>query len=325
MYVDKRLDGVQAVQTLSRLNRTATGKQDPFVLDFRNDPEDIAAAFAPYYDRTEIEKTTDPYRLEQLRAQLDDTGIYHQDEVDAFAKTYFSNRNLAHKRTHATLQAALQPALQRYQATEEDDATAFRDKLNAFYKLYAFLSQIIPYGDGQLEKLALFARFLIPYLRTDGRVEPIDIANNVDLESYRLERKWTGEIPIDGDTTVSGPEETGTTSPGDEKAPLSEIIEVLNEQHGMNLDEEDRLFFQQVVAKATNDEQFRILAAANEYDKFELAVRGMIDTIMVQMLNSNGALVKKYMTDTDAKRDVFPVIARSIFDRIAETPQLNLV
>ena len=325
MYVDKRLDGVQAVQTLSRLNRTATGKQDPFVLDFRNDPEDIAAAFAPYYDRTEIEKTTDPYRLEQLRAQLDDTGIYHQDEVDAFAKTYFSNRNLAHKRTHATLQAALQPALQRYQATEEDDATAFRDKLNAFYKLYAFLSQIIPYGDGQLEKLALFARFLIPYLRTDGRVEPIDIANNVDLESYRLERKWTGEIPIDGDTTVSGPEETGTTSPGDEKAPLSEIIEVLNEQHGMNLGEEDRLFFQQVVAKATNDEQFRILAAANEYDKFELAVRGMIDTIMVQMLNSNGALVKKYMTDTDAKRDVFPVIARSIFDRIAETPQLNLV
>ena len=173
--------------------------------------------------------------------------------------------------------------------------------------------------------MALFVRFLIPYLRTDGRVEPIDIANNVDLESYRPERKWYGAIAIDGDSTVSGPEETGTKRTEEEKAPLSEIIEVLNEQHGMNLGEEDRLFFQQVVAKATNDEQFRILAAANEYDKFELAVRSMIDNIMVQMLNSNGALVKKYMTDTDAKRDVFPVIARSIFDRIAETPQLNLV
>ena len=92
----------------------------------------------------------------------------------------------------------------------------------------------------------------------------------------------------------------------------------------MNLGEEDRLFFQQVVAKATNDEQFRILATANEYDKFELAIRGMIENIMVQMLSSNGALVNKYMNDTDAKRDVFPVIARLIFDRIAETPQLNL-
>ena len=197
--------------------------------------------------------------------------------------------------------------------------------MNAFYKLYTFLSQIIPYSDSQLEKLSLFAWCLIPYLRTDGRVEPIDISNNVDLESYRLERKWYGALVIDGDSTVSGPAETGTKRPEEEKAPLSEIIEILNELHGMNLGEEDRLFFQQVVAKATNDEHFRMLAAANEYDKFELAVRGMIDNIMVQMLSSNGALVNKYMTDTDAKREVFPVIARSIFDRISETPQLNLV
>ena len=325
MYVDKRLDGVQAVQTLSRLNRTAPGKQDPFVLDFRNDPEDIAAAFAPYYDRTEIAETTDPYRLDQLKAELDDTGIYHQDEVDTFAKTYFSNLNLSHKRTHAILQATLQPALERYQKEDEDDAIAFRDKLNAFYKLYAFLSQIIPYGDGQLEKLSLYARFLLPYLRTDHGVEPINIANHVDLESYRLERKWYGPIAIEGDSTVSGPTDTGTKHTQEEKAPLSQIIDVLNELHGMNLGEEDRLFFQQVVSKATNDDQFRMLAAANEYDKFELAVHNMIDTIMVQMLNSNGTLVNKYMTDQDAKRDVFPIIARSIFDRIIETPQMDLI
>ncbi len=325
MYVDKRLDGVQAVQTLSRLNRTASGKQDPFVLDFRNNPEDIVAAFAPYYDRTEIEETTDPYRLDQLRAELDDAGIYRQDEVDDFAKVYFSQRKLAHRRTHAALQAKLQPALQRYRAADDEAAVAFRDKLNAFYKLYAFLSQIIPYADGQLEKLALFARFLIPYLKTDGTVEPIDIGDHVDLESYRLERKWYGALVIDGENTVSGPAETGTRRAEEEKAPLSQIIEILNEHHGMNLGEEDRLFFQQVVAKATNDEQFRILAAANEYDKFELAVHAMIDNIMVQMLSSNGALVNKYMTDGDAKRDVFPVIARSIFDRITETPQLYLI
>ena len=325
MYVDKRLDGVQAVQTLSRLNRTAAGKQEPFVLDFRNDPEDIAAAFAPYYDRAEIEEVSDPYRLDQLKAELDDVGIYHQDEVDAFALTYFSGRNLSHKRTHTALQACLQPALQRYRAADEEDAIAFRDKLNAFCKLYAFLSQIIPYGDSQLEKLSLFGRFLLPYMRTDRREEPINIADHVDLESYRLQRKWYGTVAIEGDATVSGPGEIGTKRSNEEEAPLSQIIETLNEQHGMNLGEADRLFFQQIVAKATNDEQFRALALANDYDKFELAIHSMIDNIMVQMLNSNGTLVNKYMTDADAKRDVFPVIARSIFDRIAESPQLGLV
>ena len=325
MYVDKRLDGVQAVQTLSRLNRTAAGKQDPFVLDFRNDPEDIAAAFAPYYDRTEIEEVTDPYRLDQLKAELDDTGIYHLDEIDAFAQTYFSGLNLSHKRTHAKLQSSLQPAVQRYRAADEAVADEFRDKLNAFCKLYAFLSQIIPYGDSHLEELALYGRFLLPYLRSERRTEPINIANHVDLESYRLQRKWYGAIEVEGEATVRGVAESGSEYAVPQRAPLSEIIEILNEQHGMNLGEADRLFFQQIVAKATNDEQFRILAAANEYDKFELAIGGMIDNIMVQMLNSNGTLVNKYMTDTDAKRDVFPVIARSIFDRIAESPQLNLV
>ena len=325
MYVDKRLDGVQAVQTLSRLNRTAAGKQEPFVLDFRNDPEDIAAAFAPYYDRTEIEEVTDPYRLDRLKAELDDTGIYHQGEMDAFARTYFSGLNLSHKRTHAKLQADLQPAVQRYRAADEDMATDFRDKLNAFCKLYAFLSQVIPYGDSQLEKLWLYGKFLLPYLRTDRRTELINIADHVDLESYRLQRKWYGAIEVEGDATVRGVAEAGSEYAVPPRAPLSEIIEILNEQHGMNLGEADRLFFQQVVTKATNDEHFRILAGANEYDKFELAIGGMIDNIMVQMLNSNGTLVNKYMTDTDAKRDVFPVIARSIFDRIAETPQLNLV
>ena len=322
MYVDKRLDGVQAVQTLSRLNRAAPGKQHPFVLDFRNDPQDIAAAFAPYYDRTEIGQTTDPYRLDKLKAELDDTGIYHQDELDAFAKTYFSNRNLSHKRTHATLQSKLQPALQRYQAADENDAIAFRDKLNAFYKIYAFLSQIIPYDDSHLEKLSLYARFLLPYLRTDHRVEPINIANHVDLESYRLERKWYGAIAIEGDSTVNGLIETGTKPGGDKEAPLSQIIKILNEQHGMNLGEEDRLFFQQIVIKATNDVQFRILATANEYDKFEPAVQDMIDHIMVQMLSSNSNLVNKYMTDPDAKNNVFPILARSIFETITATPQL---
>ena len=245
--------------------------------------------------------------------------------MDAFAQTYFSGLNLYHKRTHAKLQADLQPAVQRYRTADETVADEFRDKLHAFCKLYAFLSQIIPYGDSQLEKLSLYGKFLLPYLRTDRRTEPIDIANRVDIESYRLQRKWYGGIEVEGDATVRGVAEAGSKYAMPQRALLSEMIEILNEQHGMNLGEDDRLFFQQTVAKATNDEQFGIMAASNEYDKFELAIGGMIDNIMVRILDSNGTLVNKYMTDTDAKRDVFPVIARSIFDKISETPQLDLV
>ena len=85
MYVDKRLDGVQAVQTLSRLNRTAPGKEPPFVLDFVNDPEDIREAFAPYYDQTELLEESDPHKLEALKHELDGMQVYHWDEVEAFA------------------------------------------------------------------------------------------------------------------------------------------------------------------------------------------------------------------------------------------------
>ena len=89
MYVDKRLDGVQAVQTLSRLNRIAPGKAPPFVLDFVNDPEDIRAAFAPYYDRTELLEASDPYRLDQLKHELDGMQVYHHAEVEAFAQVFY--------------------------------------------------------------------------------------------------------------------------------------------------------------------------------------------------------------------------------------------
>ncbi len=164
MYVDKRLDGVQAVQTLSRLNRIAVGKQSPFVLDFVNDPDDIHNAFAPYYDRTELLETSDPYRLQELKHELDGMQVYHHAEVDAFAGVFYVPQAKQRPDDHARLEAQLQPAVGRFGALDEDEQTAFRDRLSAFVNLYAFLSQIIPYGDSDLERLASFGRMLLPHL-----------------------------------------------------------------------------------------------------------------------------------------------------------------
>ena len=114
MYVDKRLDGVQAVQTLSRLNRIAPGKAPPFVLDFVNDPENIRDAFAPYYDRTELLETSDPYRLEELKHELDSTQVYHHAEVEAFAQVFYLPPAKQRPGDHARMEAQLQPARDRF-------------------------------------------------------------------------------------------------------------------------------------------------------------------------------------------------------------------
>ena len=162
MYVDKRLDGVQAVQTLSRLNRNAPGKGPPFVLDFVNDPEDIRKAFAPYYDRTELLAVSDPHQLETLKHQLNSSQVYYQSEVEAFAKVFYLPPAKQRPDDHARLEAQLQPAVDRFHTLDKDEQTAFRDRLGAFVGLYAFLSQIIPYGDSDLERLSSYGTGAAP-------------------------------------------------------------------------------------------------------------------------------------------------------------------
>ena len=145
MYVDKRLDGVQAVQTLSRLNRTTPGKDTPFVLDFVNKAEDILNAFKPYYDKTEVIETSDPSRLEALKHELDQAQVYYWSEVENFAGVFYKAPKDQRASDHADMQKCLQPAVTRFAAIEQDEAREqFRDKLSGYVGLYAYLSQIVP-------------------------------------------------------------------------------------------------------------------------------------------------------------------------------------
>ena len=282
MYVDKRLDGVQAVQTLSRLNRVAAGKAPPFVLDFVNDPEEIRAAFAPYYDRTELFATSDPHQLEALKHELDAMQVYHHAEVEAFAKVFYAPVSRRQAHYHAGLEAQLQPAVDRFQALDEEEQTAFRDRLSAFVNLYAFLSQIIPYGDSELERLSSFGRYLLPRLRSEREV--IHLGDNVEMEYYRLQRISSGAISLaDGaEEYVTIPTEVGTGDSEEEQAPLSEIIIRLNERFGTDFADEDRLFFEQVKERAIRNERVRQTALANPLDKFRLGIRDMLGKLMIE-------------------------------------------
>ena len=275
MYVDKRLDGVQAVQTLSRLNRIAPGKAPPFVLDFVNDPEDIRNAFAPYYDQTQLLEASDPYRLEELKHELDGMQVYHHAEVEAFARVFYQPLAKRPPDDHARMEAQLQPAVGRFADLHEEDQTAFRDRLSAFVNLYAFLSQIIPCADGDLERVSSFGRMLLPHLRVGSDSSAVHLGDDVELEYYRLQRVSQGELMFAEEPAVyvTSPGEVGTGDPEEDKAPLSEIIARLNDRFATDFTDEDRLFFEQVKERAVRDEDVRRMAQANTYDKFALGFR----------------------------------------------------
>jgi len=321
MYVDKRLDGVQAVQTLSRLNRLIPGKDAPFVLDFVNEAVNILRAFKPYYDKTGLQETSYPSQLERLKHELDQAHVYYRSEVEAFAQVFYKPPERQSPADHAHMQKYLQPAVDRFKAIDDESKQSeFRDKLNGYVKMYAFLSQIIPYGDRELEMLYSYGRFLLPHLPFDRETGTIKIGDEVDLQYYRLERVYSGAIDLkQGEVqAIKGPTEVGTGKAKDAKAPLSEIIEVLNERFGTEFTEEDRLFFQQIKEKAVKNEHVIQTALANPLDKFELGIRKLIEDFMIERMGENDKIVTRYMADRDFQAAAYPILVREIFDAVRE-------
>ena len=167
---------------------------------------------------------------------------------------------------------------------DEKERGAFRDKLGGYVKVYAFLSQIMPYYDQDLEKLYSFGRMLLPHLPLDRNTDIVKLDDEVGLQYYRLQRISTGAIELkEGDSqSVKSPTEVETGKAKDEKAPLSEIIDLLNEKLGTNFAEEDRLFFEQIKEKATSHPKVIQLRKANPFDKFQLGLRSMLEDLMIQ-------------------------------------------
>ena len=321
MYVDKRLDGVQAVQTLSRLNRMIPGKETPFVLDFVNEAEDIYRAFKPYYDATSLQESSDPQRLEAMKHELDAAQVYYWSEVEAFAKVFYKPVAYQTSHDHAGMQLHLQPAMDRFKAmTDEARRGEFREKLSGFVNVYSFMSQVMPWSDPALEMLYSFGRFLLPHLPLDRDAERVRIGDDVSLQYYRLQRIHAGQVSLrDGDPEgVKSPTDVGTGKTKDEKLPLSQIIQVLNERFGTDFTDEDRFFFEQIREKATNNEQVVKLRRANPFDKFQLGLKQLIESLMIERMAENDEIVTRYMNDSEFGDAAFTVLSKAIYDSIPD-------
>jgi hypothetical protein len=199
MYVDRRLAGIQAVQTLSRLNRIHPLKEDTFVLDFVNERDEIREAFKTYFEGAEVGEDVDPARMYEIKSELDAEGIYVVADLNRFSAVYFKPRQRQSPNDHQLMNAALDPCVARFKETQEekpDEAELWRGKLMAFSSLYGFLSQIIPYQDTDLERLYVFLRHLATKLPKRGAGPSYQFDDEVRLEYYRLQKISEGSISL---------------------------------------------------------------------------------------------------------------------------------
>ena len=320
MYVVKRLAGVQAVQTLSRLNRIAPGKSRTFVLDFANEEDDIYKAFKPYYETTPVGENADPHRLSELQYRLLEWAIFTPADVTAFAEVWYRGRRDHSATDHRVMNAVLDSVVQRFKAREEEEREKFRGQLKAYRNLYAFLSQIIPYQDTDLERLYAFARNLLAKLPPPGDGQVFVLDDEVALRFFRLQQLSEGTIDLsEGDADpLKGPTDVGTARTKDEREALSSLIERLNERFGTAFTEADQLFFDQIRASAENDESIAEAARANSFADFAAYLDGKLNDLFIMRMEGNDEIFSRVMTDTEFRSVAHAHLAREIFGRVRD-------
>jgi type I restriction enzyme R subunit len=321
MFVDKRLAGIQAVQTLSRLNRIHPLKEDTFVLDFVNDREEIREAFKTYYEGAEMGEQVDPARMYAIKGELDASGIYLDEEVERFCAVYFKPKQRQSAMDHQAMNAALDPAVSRFtvrQKDNEEEAELWRGKVQAFLNLYGFLSQVIPYQDSDLERLYVFLRHLAAKLprRKSGPAYQFD--DEVRLDYYRLQKISEGSISLqDGEARrLDGPTEVGSGLVRPQPVPLSQLVDIVNERFGTDFNQADQLFFDQIVEAAMADDGIRQAAAVNPGDKFELVFKNLLETLFVERMDQNEEIFVRYMNDVPFQKIVTAWMASEAYRRL---------
>jgi len=296
MYVDKKLGGVGAVQTLSRLNRIHPDKKETMVLDFANDAEEIQFAFEPYYEKTLLSQGTDPNLLYDLQLRLANYHFYSEDEIERFSALYFDAKG-----TQAKLYAALAPVVDRYKEATEGDKADFRGQLTDYVRLYAFLSQILTFIDSDLEKLYVFGRLLLRRLPNTYERLPVEIQENIDIESYRVQQTSKGKISLPrgvNEIPPIGSKEIYSLTP-DELEPLSQIIQELNEHFGTDFSEEDKLCIRELEQRLSGNPALEASVLVNPPENARLTFDLVVNDLLQDMIDGHFKFYKQVNDDPE--------------------------
>ena len=292
MYVDKRLDGLQCVQSLSRLNRVAPGKTGTLVLDFVNEPDQIQEAFQQYYGATILEEETDPNRLYDLQDGLADFDLYNDDTIDQFCLVFYDR-----DKPDELLQGVLDTVVEKWSDLETNDKKEeFRSALQSYIRLYGYISQLITFTDPALEKLYVFSRSLNRKLPKREHPDLHDVLESVDLDSFRVEKIHENlQLPLEAeDNAITGIGSDVHTVRDPVENLLSKIIETLNETFQTDFTVEDKVDIETIRRKVHAHEELRqVTEGENSKTNKRYKFDQVLDDILMEFVNSKIELFNK--------------------------------
>ena len=291
MYVDKRLDGLQCVQTLSRLNRVASGKTDTLVLDFVNEPEQVQEAFQQYYQTTTLAEETDPNRLYDLQSQLEGFDLYDAETIDRFCLIFYEA-----KRPGESLQVILDSVVEKWLELDTNNREAFRSTLQSYIRLYGYISQLITFTDVALEKLYIFSRSLNKKLPKRDYSDLPDVSESVDLDSFRVQKAHDSlQLSLEKeDSELPGIGSDVGTLRQPEQDFLSNIIQALNDAYQTDFTTEDKLDLDNIYQKLRRHAGLRqVIEGNNSETNKRYKFDDVLDEILLGFVNDKIELFNK--------------------------------
>ncbi len=315
MYVDKKLSGVSAVQTLSRLNRIHPPlKEEVFVLDFVNTTDDIENSFQPYYTTTVLSKATDPNILHNLERDVLGYKLFEMREVEEFVEMYMTGA------TPAQLNAVMDEVVERAEDQLAEERMDFKSKATDYSRKYAFISQIVTFEDPSLEKLYVFLKFLLKKLPKEKEALPKEVLEAVDMDLYRVEDKGTQQIKLAHEAGEIEPMGSNGSKweVHEERDPLSKIVKEINERYGTNFNTTDRVILNDLSERLVSNRDLSGTIRANSKDNAKIKFDQLFNDELVSMLNGHFDLYKKLDENPELKKFVNDRIFEHVSNRVSQ-------
>jgi type I restriction enzyme R subunit len=329
MYVDKKLSGVKAVQTLSRLNRMNPGKEDTFILDFANETDDIINSFQPYYELTSIKENSNPNYLYDLKSEIEKSNIIWESEIINFCNVFFKSTKTLSVTEQRKLNAYIDPAVERFKKLPVEDSKDdvlgnestqenFKNTLQSFNRTYSFLTQIMPFYDVELEKLFTYTRFLYKKLPRTSQQDKFKLGDEVSLEYYRLQKIGENNLLMEDQAVyeLEGGGEGGIRLSKEDQVALSEIIEVLNKRFSTEFNPADKLFFDQIEEELASDSKLQEQARNNPIENFKFGFEDLFMDKLIGRMEQNQDIFAKMMDDLDFGNLVKGYMLKKVFNRL---------
>ena len=307
MFVDKKLSGVKAVQTLSRLNRTMKGKEDTFVLDFVNTAEDMQKSFQPYYEATVLEEETDPNVIYDLKNGLDAFQIYQPVEVEHFADIYYKSK----KDAQALLTGCIKPAIDRYNAKEDKEREEFKSSLATFVRIYSFIIQVCRMYDKDMQKFFVYARFLSKCL-PKGENKKVDLSDKLILEYYKLDKTFSGDILLEKSEGYVANIKGGIGGKEKKEDPLSVIIDKMNDRFGTAFSEQDKVL-EQMKSDFAKDEKIVNAVKADDKSLFKYLYEQKFKDVAVNRYEENDKFFMSLFSDEEKMNFIMNMMAEVVY------------